>query len=102
MNILKHLCVGILTPLPLMSCLAAAAQTRTVALTFDDLPVAVTQGPTENPAGAQSVNRALLEALKKHRAPAIGFVNGKTAEELGNDNGKQILQQWAREGLEAA
>ncbi len=100
MNILKHLLVGILTPLVQMSCLAAAAQTRTVALTFDDLPVAVTQGPTENPAGAQSVNRALLEALKKHRAPAIGFVNGKTAEELGNDNGKQILQQWAREGLD--
>ena len=100
MNILKHLWVGILTPLPLMSCLAAAAQTRTVALTFDDLPLAATPGPSANPAEAQAVNRALLEALKKHRAPAIGFVNGKTAGELGSDNGQQILQQWAREGLD--
>jgi len=100
MNILKHLRVGMLTPLVLASCLPAAAQTRTVALTFDDLPVAAPKGPTENPAEAQSVNHALLEALKKHRAPAIGFVNGKTAEKLGSHTGKQILQQWEREGLD--
>jgi len=103
MKILKVLRVGIVTTLVLMSCLPTAAQTRTVALTFDDLPLAATKGPTEaqrNPGEAQSVNRALLDALKKHHAPAIGFVNGKTAEELGSDNGKQILQQWVREGFD--
>lgn len=79
-----------------MSCLPVAAQTRTVALTFDDLPVTGTKDPAE----AQSVNRAILDALNKHHASAIGFVNGKTVEGLGNDNGKRILWQWVREGFD--
>jgi peptidoglycan-N-acetylglucosamine deacetylase len=96
MLIFKGLRVSILTPLVLMSCLPVAAQTRTVALTFDDLPVAATKDPAE----AQSINRNLLDALKKHHASAIGFVNEKTVEELGRDNGKRILEQWVREGLD--
>src|SRR5437588_1004647 len=103
MTIFKALRASILTPLVLMSWLTVAAQTRTVALTFDDLPVAATKGPAETqklPAEAQSVNRALLDALKKHHASAIGFVNEKTVEELGSDNGKRILEQWVREGFD--
>ena len=94
--IFKALRVGLLSPLVLMSCLPIAAQTRTVALTFDDLPIAATKDPAE----AQSVNRALLDALKKHHAPAIGFVNEKTVRELGRDNGKRILEQWVRDGFD--
>jgi len=41
-----------------------------------------------------------LDALKKHHASAIGFVNEKTVEELGSDNGKRILEQWVREGFD--
>jgi peptidoglycan/xylan/chitin deacetylase (PgdA/CDA1 family) len=103
MMIFKALRASILTPLVLISGLPVTAQTRTVALTFDDLPVAATRdlaGAQKDPAEAQSVNRALLDALKKHHAPAIGFVNGKRAEELGSDNGKQILEQWVREGFD--
>ncbi len=96
MIIVKRLRVSILTLLVLMSCLPVAAQTRTVALTFDDLPVAATKDPAE----ARSVNRTLLDALEKHHASAIGFVNEKTAEELGKDNGKRILDQWVREGFD--
>ncbi len=94
--IFKALRVVLLSPLVLMSCLPVAAQTRTVALTFDDLPIAATKDPAE----AQSVNRVLLDALKKHHAPAIGFVNEKTVRELGRDNGKRILKQWVREGFD--
>jgi peptidoglycan/xylan/chitin deacetylase (PgdA/CDA1 family) len=96
MKIFKALRVSILTPLVLMSCLPVAAQTRTVALTFDDLPVTASKDLAE----AQSVNRALLDALKKHHASAIGFVNEKTVEELGRDNGKRILKQWVQEGFD--
>jgi peptidoglycan-N-acetylglucosamine deacetylase len=94
--IFKALRVGFLSPLVLMSCHPVAAQTRTVALTFDDLPVAA----RKDPAAAQSVNRALLDALKKHHAPAIGFVNEMTVREVGRDNGKRILEQWVREGFD--
>jgi peptidoglycan/xylan/chitin deacetylase (PgdA/CDA1 family) len=96
MTILKAPRASVLTPLVLLCCLPAAAQSRTVALTFDDLPAANTIGLVE----AQSVNRALLDALKKHHASAIGFVNEKTVEELGSENGKRILQPWVREGLD--
>ena len=96
MIIFKRLRVSIVMSLVLMSGLPVGAQTRVVALTFDDLPVADTKDPTE----ALSVNRALLNALKKHHAPAIGFVNEKTVEELGSENGKRILQHWVREGFD--
>ena len=96
MIIFKRLRVSIVMSLVLMSGLPVGAQTRAVALTFDDLPVADTKDPTE----ALFVNRALLNALKKHHAPAIGFVNEKTVEELGSENGKRILQHWVREGFD--
>ena len=96
MKILKALRGSILTPLVLMSCLPVAAQTRTVALTFDDLPVTAAKDPVE----AQSVNRAILDALKNHHASAIGFVNEKTVEELGRANGRRILEQWVRGGFD--
>jgi len=96
MKIFKAFRVSILTPLVLISCLPVVAQTRTVAFTFDDLPVAATKDRVE----AQAVNRAILDALKKHHASAIGFVNEKTVEELGRANGRRILEQWVREGLD--
>jgi peptidoglycan/xylan/chitin deacetylase (PgdA/CDA1 family) len=96
MKIFKALRVSILTPLVLIGCLPVVAQTRTVVLTFDDLPVAATKDRVE----AQAVNRAILDALKKHHASAIGFVNEKTVEELGRASGRRILEQWVREGFD--
>src|SRR3984893_11727305 len=96
MKIFKALRVSILAPLVLMNCLPVGAQTRTIALTFDDLPVTAAKDPVE----AQSVNRAILDALKNHHASAIGFVNEKTVEELGRANGRRILEQWVREGFD--
>lgn len=69
------------------------AQSQTVALTFDDLPAAGTKDPGE----AESFNRAILDSLAKHHAPAIGFVNEKKVAELA---AKQILEQWVRRGFD--
>jgi peptidoglycan-N-acetylglucosamine deacetylase len=71
----------------------AAVQPPTVALTFDDLPAAATKDPAE----AESFNRAILDSLAKHHAPAIGFVNEKKVVELG---GEEILEQWVRRGFD--
>jgi len=88
--------INVLISLYLLSCLAAAAQTRTVALTFDDLPAVRTKDSVE----AQSITRNILDALKKHHAPAIGFVNEKTVQDLGSGNGSRLLAQWIEQGLD--
>src|SRR5277367_1768603 len=80
----------------LVNSLGAAAQSRTVALTFDDLPVVGTKDPVEG----QSITRAILDALKKHHATAIGLVNEESVQELGSENGKQFLGQWIAQGLD--
>jgi peptidoglycan/xylan/chitin deacetylase (PgdA/CDA1 family) len=50
--------------------LSSLAQQRSVALTFDDLPVAGAADPAE----ARSINTSILDSLDRHQAPAIGFV----------------------------
>jgi peptidoglycan/xylan/chitin deacetylase (PgdA/CDA1 family) len=78
----------------LLACASsAAAQSRTVSLTFDDLPAAGTQDPSE----AASYNRRILNSLAKHHAPAIGFVNEDRVIKL---NAGPILYQWVRGGLD--
>lgn len=51
--------------------------TKTIALTFDDLPVStIGQNPQpEYLERALSITQKILNTLKKHNAPAIGFVN---------------------------
>jgi peptidoglycan/xylan/chitin deacetylase (PgdA/CDA1 family) len=78
-------------------CIAGcAAQPRTVALTFDDLPVVGMRTAAE----AKSINRAILEALARRHAPAIGFVIGTKVQEIGVKAGVDILQEWLRHGQE--
>ena len=92
------LCLAFLTIVPCWS------QTHTVALTFDDLPLANTAEPltpTEKLAEARAVNAAILKALSKHHAPAIAFVNEKKV--IGDGNTKEnrdILRVWTRHGNE--
>jgi len=83
--------------------LQASAQRRTVAITVDDLPYA---GHTHaastladiNQAG--QVNRKLLTAFKKYRAPVTGFVNEGRVQGLGSKTGLQILKQWIAQGFD--
>jgi peptidoglycan/xylan/chitin deacetylase (PgdA/CDA1 family) len=69
-------------------------QPRTVALTFDDLPVVGAM----DAAKAQSVNRAILASLDKHHAPAIGFVNEKKVQSIGDVLGRRMLSDWIQHG----
>jgi peptidoglycan-N-acetylglucosamine deacetylase len=69
-----------------------ALPTRTVALTFDDLPAA----DSRDPAVVASTNLAILHALDRHRAIVTGFVIGERVEAL--PNGRELLQQWIERG----
>ncbi len=81
----------------LFCCGAALPQSRTVALTFDDLPAAGTTDLAE----FQSINRAILRALDRRHAPAIGFVNeGKIVALSEPGQGAEILASWVRHGYD--
>jgi peptidoglycan/xylan/chitin deacetylase (PgdA/CDA1 family) len=72
------------------------AQDRRVALTFDDLPFAGRATARQAP----EINRAIQNALRKHRAPATGFVIGERAEQLSEAARTQILRSWTEGSLE--
>jgi peptidoglycan/xylan/chitin deacetylase (PgdA/CDA1 family) len=93
-NVARWLSTLILVALSLKPSLA---QQRTVAITFDDLPIADTTG-TRDAIEAQSINQALLAALDRHKAPATIFVIEKRIHEIGADVGKEILRQWFQYG----
>jgi len=73
----------------------AFAQTRTVAITVDDLPYAGSM-----PSEAGTVNRALLDAFQRHHVPVTGFVIQQRSESLGPNTGAKILKEWIAGGLE--
>ena len=70
--------------------LAAEAQERTVALTFDDLPVAGAMTGGE----ARAVTDAILVALAAADATASGFVNTRGLDDAGRD----LLDRWVGAG----
>jgi peptidoglycan/xylan/chitin deacetylase (PgdA/CDA1 family) len=72
------------------------AQQRSVAVTFDDLPVAGTADAAE----ARSINTSILDSLDRHRVPSIGFVIEARVQEIGEVQGKQILGQWVERGYD--
>lgn len=81
----------------------SGAQNRTVAITIDDLPLALAGSPAnvtpaERLAETRAVNLAILNGLKKHHAWAIGFVNEKKVVDGGAAQSRAILQQWIRYG----
>src|SRR5262245_64356628 len=79
---------------------AAHAQSRTVALTFDDLPGddSLPRASEASRAGRDAdvlaqTNIAILQALDRHHAKAIGFVIGERVEA-----GRALLQTWIDRG----
>ena len=88
--------------LPLVASLGA--QTRSVALTVDDLPFVRSDdnsGPIQMvDKQAAAANRKLLDALARHHVPVTGFVIQKGVEELGIGPGTEILRQWTRRGFD--
>ena len=78
------------------------AQSRAVAVTVDDLPLAGISQPL-TPADskiAQQINQKLLRGFSRHHTPAIGFLNQKLAEQLGVDTSTKILRQWLHPGFD--
>lgn len=84
----------------------AGAQQRSVALTFDDFPLASAGSsdrstPAQVLSEARAVNKAILRALRLHRAPAIAFVNEKQIVRDGHvAQNRAILREWIRQGHE--
>ncbi len=82
--------------LALCSAAGALAQSRTVAITVDDLPYA---GDAAG-ASAAMINTKLLAAFSRHHVPVTGFVIQKLVEDIGPVQGTAILQKWIRQGLD--
>jgi len=72
---------------------------RTMALTFDDLPF-VGAGQPYFPSATQTTDE-LLRVLRRHRAPAIGFVNEGQLDAGGERRSAReaLLRQWIDAGM---
>lgn len=79
-----------------------AASSRTIALTFDDVPMTVVgndhiAGPLDV---TQRLNREILAILRRHHATAIGFVNeAKLNVQGARDARAAILEEWLGAGM---
>jgi peptidoglycan/xylan/chitin deacetylase (PgdA/CDA1 family) len=79
------------------SAAAREPASRSVAITFDDLPFAHANDAAAGDDAAVAVRASsrILDALRRHSAPATGFVNEAKVEKLG-DAGIAILKSWNR------
>lgn len=78
------------------SLFVAVASAARLAVTVDDLPL---NGPDEDIAGVEAINRAVVSALAG--VPAVGFVNeGKLEREGERDRRIAVLRGWVDAGLE--
>jgi len=78
---------------------AAFGQTRTIAITIDDLPVVSTRTDISN---RQTITKKLLKHIRKARVPVVGFVNENKLYVNGERDEPQIdlLRMWLDAGLE--
>jgi peptidoglycan/xylan/chitin deacetylase (PgdA/CDA1 family) len=102
--VLAALLAALLAAGPLARQPAPVAPSRTVAVTIDDLPFVHNGEESWLPAATRGT-AAILEALKAHRAPAVGFVNedkleAATAEERAAR--LALLQRWIDAGHKLA
>src|SRR4051812_31698954 len=79
---------------------AANAQTarRTLAVTIDDLPF-VRIGEGEYVERARPATAKILNALKKHKAPAMGFVNEHALKDPRRAERIDLLREWVKNGM---
>ena len=89
----------------LLACVAfcAQAQSRTVAITVDDLPCAncspMGSDGTSQHGLMEATNGRLLAAFVRAKIPITGFVVTATAEDAG-DPGRKSLQLWLDDGFD--
>jgi peptidoglycan/xylan/chitin deacetylase (PgdA/CDA1 family) len=91
-------CAALLAASSLTLASGQPAQNREMAVTIDDLPT-VSRLP-QSPEWADRVTRDLLSALRRHRVPAIGFVNEGKLHVDGALDARRVglLQQWIDAG----
>lgn len=81
---------------------ARALPEKTVAITFDDLPYAGAVGHEASalsPRDVAALNQRVLEVLRGHHAPAIGFAVETAIQALGVDFSKRLLADWTGDGF---
>jgi peptidoglycan/xylan/chitin deacetylase (PgdA/CDA1 family) len=83
------------------SCTHVKPLQRTVAITFDDLPLANSNRHTQPLGVAMQTNGKIITALKQYRAPATGFVNESHIKSIG-PGADQLLTEWNRGKYELA
>ena len=83
----------------LASSARAQTATRTMAVTFDDLPYVRMSDAPYLPS-ARTATAKILGTLKKHKVPAVGFVNERQLE-WGNDREARtaLLRDWVTSGM---
>ena len=70
---------------------------RTMAVTFDDLPY-VNFGDGVYIKNARAATAKILSTLKKHKVPAVGFVNEDKLE-YSREERIALLRQWVESGM---
>jgi peptidoglycan/xylan/chitin deacetylase (PgdA/CDA1 family) len=85
----------------LLCSLPASAQSKTIAITIDDLPYA-TLGPSlSDVAEARENIGKILDTLKAHHVPVVAFVNEQKLQVDGQlDARVALLEQWLDAGVE--
>lgn len=72
---------------------------RRVAFTFDDLPRPGAPKPGDVPR-VEAMTRRLLDALQRHKVPAIGFVNENKVQMPGERDARvSLLRMWLDAGF---
>jgi len=100
----RRLAAGMLAVAALLIPDAGAAE-RAVAVTFDDLPATQPGAVANDVASLTDLTRKLLGVVRKHRIPAVGFVNeGKLFVEAAGPGDVErrsgLLKMWLDAGLE--
>ena len=74
----------------------AHAERAKIALTFDDLPALTTLNDQPY---VNYLNDTILRGLKRHRIPAIGFVNEGKLDELDRKQQVAVLEKWLKASM---
>jgi peptidoglycan/xylan/chitin deacetylase (PgdA/CDA1 family) len=82
----------------------ALSQSKTVAITLDDLPYewhdpAIHTLDVTDAKQAAMINQKILTGLGRHEAPVTGFVNQLKVEQLGIEQGTAMLKPWTSGSL---
>ena len=72
---------------------------RTIAITIDDLPY-VNMAGGDFLANARTATAKILTTLKKHKVPAVGFVNENKLQDPQNREARiDLLRDWVKHGM---